>query len=118
MDKSIKVIFSPNAEEVYGYLAKKAQSSKTEKMIANAIQQKLEWIKADPWYGDSIAKRLIPREYQISYGITNLFRIELPNFWRLLYTLTDGETKSEISIILLDILDHTAYNKKFGYRKK
>ena len=67
-------------------------------------------------YGNPISKKLIPKEYKIKYGVTNLFRIELPNFWRMLYTLTEGETKIEIIAFVLDIIDHKEYNKKFGYQ--
>ena len=53
----------------------------------------------------------------LKYDTVNLFRIELPNFWRMLYTLIDGGTKIEIVSFVLDIIDHPTYNKKFGYRK-
>ncbi len=49
--------------------------------------------------------------------VTNLFRVELPNFWRMLYTLT-AEGDVEIIAFILDIIDHKTYDKKFGYRKK
>ena len=67
-------------------------------------------------YGNPIAKKLIPKEYKIKYDISNLFRVELPNFWRMLYTLTDGETEVEVIAFVLDVIGHKDYNKKFGYR--
>lgn len=112
MKKEVKVFFSPEAEEIYKYLKK--QNSKTEKTILNAIHQKVDFIKEDIHYGNPIAKNLIPNEYKIKYGITNLFRIELPNFWRMLYSLISGENKIEIIIFIIDIIDHKEYNKKFG----
>ncbi|MCJ7696961.1 MAG: hypothetical protein MUO73_01340 [Thermoplasmata archaeon] len=69
-------------------------------------------------YGDPIAKDLIPQEYKEKYDVKNLFRVELPNYWRMLYTLTDDETKIEIIAFVLDFVDHPTYNKKFGYKKK
>ncbi|MDG6218827.1 MAG: hypothetical protein QCI00_05255 [Candidatus Thermoplasmatota archaeon] len=59
---------------------------------------------------------LIPQEYKDKYGITNLFRVELPDYWRRLYTLTDGESKIEIIAFVLDIIDHELYDKKFSYK--
>ena len=112
----IRVKLSPEAEEVYKHLNKEAPSSKTERMILKAVNQKVDLIKANPHYGDSIAKNLIPEEYKQKYGITNLFRIELPVFWRMLYTLTDGETEVEIIAFILDIFDHEKYNKKLRYK--
>jgi len=116
--KTVKIVLSPEAKEVYKYLNEEALSSKTERMILKAVRQKVELIKANPHYGNPIAKKLIPSEYKEKYGVTNLFRVELPNFWRMLYTLTEGETKIEIISFVLDIINHKTYNKKFGYKKK
>lgn len=116
--KRIRVVFSPEAEEVYKYLNARASESKTENMILNALQKKIELIKSNVHYGDPIAKKLIPEEYKTKYGITNLFRIELPQFWRMLYTLTDGDTEIEIIAFILDVLGHKDYDKKFGYKGK
>src|SRR3989338_2723124 len=115
--KIIKVRLSPEAEEVYNYLEQQATHSKIESSIFNAFHQKKELIRANPHYGDPVAKRLIPGEYVIKYGITNLFRVELPNYWRMLYSLTEGETEIEIIAFVLDVIDHDKYNKKFGYEK-
>jgi plasmid maintenance system killer protein len=116
--KTTRVIFSPEAEEVYKHLNAQATTSKIERTILNALHKKIELIKANPHYGDAIAKKLIPNEYKDKYEITNLFRVELPNFWRMLYTLTNGETEIEIIAFVLDVLDHQEYDKKFGYKGK
>lgn len=115
--KEIKVILSKEAEEVYKYLLEQSKTSKLERSIFNAVTKKIEFIKSDFHYGEPVAKNLIPKEYIAKYGIANLFRVELPNFWRLLYTLVDGKTKIEIVAFVLDFIDHNEYNKKFGYRK-
>ena len=116
--KKVRVIFSPEAEHVYSYLNEQAKTSKTEKTILNALNKKVELIKANFHYGEPIAKKLIPTEYKLKYGVTNLFRVELPNYWRMLYTLTDEGTEIEIIAFVLDVIDHETYNKKFGYKKK
>jgi len=114
--KTARVVLSPEAEEVYRHLNKEAPHSKTDRMILNAINKKVELIKANYHYGDPIPKPLIPKEYITTYGIKNLFRVELPNYWRMLYSLTNEEI--EIVAFVLDIIDHKVYDKKFGYRKK
>jgi hypothetical protein len=48
--KKIRVIFSPEAEEVYTYLNANAPDSKTENMILNAVHKKIELIKANTHY--------------------------------------------------------------------
>lgn len=116
--KTVRVILSPEAEEVYKYLNEHAAHSKRERALFNAVNKKVELIKANVHYGNPIAKRLIPSDYKVKYGISNLFRVELPDHWRLLYTLTEGESQVEIIAFLLDVIDHKEYNRKFGYRNK
>ena len=116
--KIVKVILAPEAEKVYNYLNHESINSKTERMILKAINNKIDLIKINPHYGNPLAKNLIPEEYKREYGTVNLFRVELPNFWRMLYTLTNGGTNVEIIAFVLDILDHDKYNKKFSYRKR
>lgn len=116
--KTVRVIFSPEAEEVYRNLNEQAPSSKNEKMIFNSINKKIDLIKSNIHYGSPIAGKLIPKEYKIKYGINNLFRIELPLFWRMLYTLTNNNTEIEIIAFILDVINHEKYNKKFGYERK
>jgi len=116
--KTIRVILSPEAEEVYKYLNKEAPDSKRERTILNVVNKKVELIKQNQHYGEPIAKKLIPREYKDNYGVTNLFWVELPNFWRMIYTLTEGDSEIEIISFVLDIFDHKNYNKKFGYKNK
>ncbi len=113
--KKIRIILSPKAEEIYKYLNEQAPTSKIERSILNAVNKKIELIKLNPHYGDALAKRLIPQEYIQEYGVNNLFRVELPNFWRMLYTLTEGESEIEIISFILDIVDHKEYDKRFGY---
>ncbi len=114
--KTVKVVFSLEAEKIYKFLNYKSQTSKTERMILNALNKKIEIIKINAHYGDPISKNLIPIEYKEKYGNINLFRIELPQFWRMLYTLTNNETQIEIIAFVIDILDHKRYNKKFSYK--
>ncbi|OIO26591.1 hypothetical protein COX85_00695 [Candidatus Micrarchaeota archaeon CG_4_10_14_0_2_um_filter_55_9] len=112
--KQVKVVLSPEAEEVYKYLNEKAATSKIERSILNAVNKKKELIKANVHYGEAIAKSKIPMEYVQKYGVNNLFWVALLNFWRMFYTLTaNGEI--EIIAFVLDIMDHHKYDKKFGY---
>lgn len=80
MKKQVRISLSREAREVYEYLNKESENSKIERTIFNAVQQKIRFIKNNPHYGNPISKNLIPEEYIDKYRITNLFRIELPNF--------------------------------------
>lgn len=114
--KRVIIKLTPEAEEVYQYLRIKAPDSKQEEAILNAFLQKVELIKINFQYGQPIAKNLIPSEYKSKYGITNLFRVELPLFWRMLYTLMDDNSGAETIVIVVDLINHKKYNKKFGYK--
>lgn len=114
--KIIRVTLSPEAEEVYNYLNREALVSKTERMVLKAVDKKKDLIKANPHYGEPVAKKLFPTEYIQKYGITNLFWVELPAYWRMLYTLTEGESEVEIIAFVLDVINHKEYDKKFGYK--
>ncbi len=99
--KPVRVVLSPEAEEAYNELNTKAAGSKVERSILNSIKKKVELVKANPHYGNPIAKDRIPEEYRIKYGAMNLFHVELSSFWRMLYTLTNDETEVEIIALCL-----------------
>jgi len=115
--KHVSVSLTPEAYEVYQHLLSSAQDSKQDNAILNAFLQKIELIKKTPHYGQAIAKNLIPIEYKRDYNLKNLFRVELPYFWRMLYTLMPSDKGIEIAIVVLDIIDHKRYDKLFGYKK-
>ena len=81
-----------------------------------SIKQKIDFIKANPFYGDHIKKSLIPREYAIKYDTRNLWRAELVNYWRLLYTIKGNQ--NETTCFVIGIMNHEEYDKLLGYRKK
>ena len=114
--KEVRVVLSSEAEEVYKKLNAEAENNKQSRMILKAVNNKIELIKSNIHYGNPIAKNLIPEEYKHKYSTTNLFRVELPAFWRMLYTLTNNE-EVEIIAFVLDIIDHPEYDKKFGYKR-
>lgn len=115
MKNKAKVIFSEEAEKAY-MLLRDNSDSKLDGMILKAIDKKAELIKINTHYGEPVAKNLIPKEYILKYNVTNLFRIELPAFWRMLYTLKNDEKEIEIIAFVMDVINHKEYNKKFNYK--
>lgn len=123
MNKPVRVVLLGEAEEefkrlneIVGNQIKSGKESSEEIQLLRSIKQKISFIKSNPFYGDPIAKNLIPEEYKIKYHAINLFRAELSQFWRMLYTLKGDEI--EIIAFVLDIIDHPTYNNKFGYKGK
>jgi len=98
-------------EAINDYSELKERKDKQARILLNSIDKVKERLKINPQFGDSIKKDLIPKEYK-EYG--NLYRVELSNFWRLLYTIKGNEV--EIIAFVLAIIDHEEYNKKFGYK--
>jgi len=47
------------------------------------------------------------------YGITNLYRLELSNFWRMLYTVVWSDAERRFFIHIIGIIDHREYDRKF-----
>ena len=80
------------------------------------IQRALDDIKEKPDCGVSIAKNLIPNEYIMKYGIDNLYKYDLPNAWRLLYSL--GKDGVEIIAIILEWCSHKEYERIFNYQSR
>lgn len=112
-----KIRFSDEAKDVYAKLLAQSITSKQQRTITNSIKDKLNLIQNNPHYGNPIKKDRIPEYYKIQYLTNNLFRVELPNFWRMLYTLTDNDAEIEVIAFIIDICDHPEYNRKFKYRK-
>ncbi len=80
------------------------------------ILRAIEDIKLKPDCGTAIPKRLIPKRYIKLYSINNLYKYDLPNAWRLLYSL--GREGIEIIAIILDWCSHKEYERIFKYRAR
>ncbi len=119
MKRNVRVVLLDEASaeyrhlnEIVGSQSKEGKENTSEMQLLRSIRQKTELLKANPFYGDNIKKDLIPRSYQAQ----NLWRVELIGYWRMIYTIKGDNV--EIVCFVLDILDHGAYDKKFGYRKR
>ena len=71
-------------------------------------------LRKNAFSGIQIPKRLIPKEYNVRYGpLENLWKYNLPNAWRLIYTIRRDEIV--VLSIVLEWLDHKEYERRFGY---
>ena len=84
--------------------------------LLTAINRLFEVIANNPFYGENAKKDLIPKEYRQKYDADNLFIADLPDYWRMIYTLESDEI--EIIAFVLDIINHDEYDKKFKFRKR
>lgn len=112
LGKQVRVQIQGQAKEVY--LELQQCKDKESQTIFRSIARVIELLKQNPQFGDPIRKQLIPGKFA-EMGIKNLYRTELSNYWRMLYTL--GGTQSEIFCFVVSITDHKEYDKLFGYKK-
>lgn len=112
LGKEVRILLKGQARE--SFLELKKRNDKEAQSILRAISRITEILKTNPQYGEPISKELIPEDFK-KQGIQNLYRAELSNFWRMLYTLEGNQI--EIFLFILSISDHSKYNKLFGYRK-
>ena len=94
----------------------KEKDNKFNRQLLIAIERETDNLLINPHRGMQIPKKQIPKEYIIKYGVTNLWKINLPDYWRMTYTIIGNEL--EIISILLEFMDHKRYDKVFGYKKK
>ena len=116
--KEIKIILSEKVAIEYKDLnrivfeeRKKEVDSSFHQTLLRSIERTRDLLRANPFYGNQISKKLIPKELIKNYEIDNLWRVELPNRWRLLYSIVGDEVK--IVCFILGYMDHKKYNKLF-----
>lgn len=91
--------------------AKGIENSENQQLL-KSIKQKIELIKINPQYGDSVPKKLIPKKFPVD----NLWIMNLRGYWRMVYTLRGYDI--DVLCFILEIFDHRNYDRLFGYRKK
>ena len=90
------------------------KNSKTEdKKLYGWLNRAFDDISENAFCGIQIPKKLIPKEYNKKYQIDNLWKYNLPNAWRLLYSVARDEII--IITIILEWLPHKEYERRFGY---
>jgi len=120
--KPVKVVITGNAEDEFkklntlvGEEISKGITSSDYQTLLNSIKQKIEFLKENPQYGVHIEKKKISKEYLIKYDVNNLWKMNLSGFWRMIYTIRGNSV--EIVSLVLDLLNHKEYEKKFKYKK-
>jgi len=94
--------------------AKAEKGNGEARYLLEIVEKGLAKLMASPEAGKHVPKRLIPKEYVVRYGVTNLWKLNLDSYWRLIYTLEGDRVK--LYAIVLEVLDHRRYDRKFGYR--
>lgn len=109
--KEVRVFLKDDARE--SYLKLRMRSDGQSKSILRSIERIKGILKENPQVGEPISKDMIPKKF-MKMGIKNMYRLELSNYWRMLYTI-EGD-RVEIFVFILSIDSHKDYNKLFGYK--
>ena len=110
-EKPKKVIFSDKKLEISFEELKEGKFE--DKKLFEFITRAIEDLKKQPTCGVKIPKKLWPKTYIQNYKITNLWKYDLPNGWRLVYTIKEDEVR--ILSVILEWFDHKEYEKRFNY---
>jgi hypothetical protein len=89
-------------------------STTEERELYGSIERTFEKLKNDPYRGNRIKKERIPKSYKAQYGMDNLLKINLNQYWRLLY-FVEAYDKNTVLVILVDFMPHPEYDRLFGY---
>lgn len=90
------------------------KNSKTEdQKLYKWINRAMDDLEENAFCGIQVKKKLIPKIYIEKYGIDNLWKYDLPNGWRLIYSVVNGDV--QILSIILEWMCHKDYEKRFGY---
>ena len=85
-----------------------------DKQLRKQLEKALKNIEENPFCGIQIPKKLIPKEYVKRFGgLDNLWKYNLPDAWRLIYTIKNNNI--ELLRIVLEWMDHKTYEKRFKY---
>jgi len=95
-------------KEAFSELSKVGESK-----IYNWLVRAFKDIEQNAFCGIQIPKRLIPKEYIKKYKVHNLWKYNLPDAWRLIYSIENQEIL--VVSIVLEWMDHKTYEKKFKY---
>jgi mRNA-degrading endonuclease YafQ of YafQ-DinJ toxin-antitoxin module len=110
-----RVIGTAEFEKEFKNLRKRSQHGDGEATyLVKIIEKGIEKLKYDYRYGDHITKKKVPQEYIKKHKVENLWKLDLSHYWRLIYTVKGGEI--EVISVLLEVLDHKKYDRKFGYK--
>ena len=82
--------------------------------IKEYIKRAIGDIKQNAFCGIPIPKRLFPKEYIQKYQINNLWKYDLPDRWRLIYTIKTPN-KVQILAVILEWFNHKDYGRRFHY---
>ena len=119
----ISVDFTEEMDASYSLLQeqvlqdKKRGKQKTPNIqLLKAVDRAVENLKLDPHAGKHMGKNKIPAMILKDFEVTDIWKIDLPGFWRMLYSITGKDLK--VICLILRMCDHKEYNRIFRFKKR
>jgi len=107
-----KIVFGN--EKVRESFEKLKNSKSEEKQLYDSLVKAFGKLEKNAFSGIRIQKRLVPKEYEQKFGeLGCLWKYNLPNAWRLIYSV--GKKEVIVLSIILEWLKHKDYEKRFKY---
>lgn len=108
--RATEVILSPAAESALEGLKGRPVS------IARRVENLAAILREDCLHGEVVRGRSLPRQLVERYQVRNLYVEDLPDLWRLLYTVT--HSGPDRYVIILEIVSHREYDRWFPGRRR
>lgn len=83
--------------------------------IAKRARSYRPTLLADALHGE-VVKKPLPRALVTKHGVDNLYVEDLPDYWRLLYTIV--RVGAQRHIVIVEIVDHPTYDEWFPSKRK
>ena len=81
--------------------------------LYNQIILAFDNIRKNAFCGIQVRKKQIPHDYIKDFKITNLWKYNLPDAWRLIYSI-ENQQLCVVSIVL-EWMTHKEYERRFNY---
>ena len=88
-------------------------SLENDSYLHQIVDKALDVLKENMFAGQLIEKKKFPKTYVQKFDIMNLYKYNLDKSHRLTYTLVADA--SGVAVVVLEILNHKDYEKRFGY---
>jgi len=110
-----EVLLSEELAELYDVLlAEEKAGRKTNEKEFKLLKKGMSQLSLNYEQGVKMPRRLpIFKYYSEKYGIDNLWKLDVGQKWRLMYTLTTEGIK--LITLILDLVDHKTYDERGGY---
>ncbi|MCD6246823.1 MAG: type II toxin-antitoxin system RelE/ParE family toxin [Candidatus Diapherotrites archaeon] len=110
-----EIRYSAEFNKDYVKLRKRADKGNSEaEYLLELISRATAKLAENPEAGKKIPRKLWPKEYIQKYGVNNLWKYNLDQNWRLIYTIAGNQVN--LFLIYLEYMDHKNYNRKFRYK--